>query len=200
MTYDDVATDVLDAEEADWLDVSYSQRYIEDESAQKIKRKGIKWSKKRTKLAILAVAMCCVLAFGVVLFVNDNLRTTIVTAAKGAYTAIFGEQDVSNTLEIPCNASVIDCNQGTLTLSGGRAALSFVAGVVQEVTENSVVVKVDDTTTISYTNLTQVFVEQGQQLQANQLVGKYEGTFCATVTVDGQIANVVATQNNISWQ
>ncbi|MBQ2711595.1 MAG: hypothetical protein IJF66_06600 [Clostridia bacterium] len=200
MTYDDVATDVLDAEEADWLDVSYSQRYIEDESAQKIKRKGIKWSKKRTKLAILAVAMCCVLAFGVVLFVNDNLRTTIVTAAKGAYTAIFGEQDVSNTLEIPCNASVIDCNQGTLTLSGGRAALSFAAGEVQEVTENSVVVKVDDTTTISYTNLTQVFVEQGQQLQANQLVGKYEGTFCATVAVDGQIANVVATQNNISWQ
>ena len=200
MTYDDVATDVLDAEEADWLDVSYSQRYIEDESAQKIKSKGIKWSKKRTKLAILAVAMCCVLAFGVVLFVNDNLRTTIVTAAKGAYTAIFGEQDVSNTLEIPCNASVIDCNQGTLTLSGGRAALSFAAGEVQEVTENSVVVKVDDTTTISYTNLTQVFVEQGQQLQANQLVGKYEGTFCATVAVDGQIANVVATQNNISWQ
>ncbi len=197
MTYNDVETDVLDAQEADWLDVSYSQRYM-DETPSSGKSK--KWSKKRTKLTILAVALCCVIAFGVLLITSENVRTSIVTVAKNAYTAIFGEQDVANTLEIPCNATVVDCAQGTLTLSGGRVALSFVEGVVQGITENSVVVQLDENTSITYTNLTEIFVSEGQQIKANQLVGRYDGTFCATVTVDGQIANVVATQNNVSWQ
>lgn len=200
MTYNDVSVDVLDAQEADWLDVSYSQRYIDEQQTKKSNRRRIKWNKKRTKLAVLAVALCCVLAFGVVLVSSEGLRNSIVTVAKGAYTAIFGQQQGGNSLEIPCNATIVDCYQGTLTLSGGKVALSFAEGVVQSVTEDSVVVVVDDDTSITYSNLTQVYVEQGQSLATNALVGKYEGTFCATVTVDGQIVNVVASQSSVSWQ
>ena len=62
-------------------------------------------------------------------------------------------------------------------------------------------VAMDDDTTITYSNLTTVFVAVGDSVQPNTLLGKYQGTFSTTIAEGGEIVKqVVASETQLTWQ
>ena len=206
MDFDGVSSIVCDAEESDWLDVSYSERkYVEEPKPAK---RGIKFKKINIKLTrpvkIVAIAVLCVAVLAAMLFIDGEFASDVFQTAKAAVSStIFhkAEQDVAGqTVSIPTNANLVDVVDGVATFSGGRATLSFTEGTVTEVTDTSVVVAIDDTTSITYDNLTYVYVAVGDTVSVNTLLGKYEGTFTATLSVSGEtVKDVVGSESKLTW-
>jgi hypothetical protein len=59
----------------------------------------------------------------------------------------------------------------------------------------------DDNTTITYSNLTAVFVAVGDSVEANTLIGKYSGTFSTVISESGTVVTqVVASDTQLTWQ
>lgn len=206
MEYDGVNSIVCDAEESDWLDISYSERkYVNEPQPKKAKnnhKHAIKWSKP---LKIAVIALLCVAVLATMLFLDGDFGKDVFQTAKEAFSAsIFGagkDQNVVATIAIPSNINLVDVNGGVATFDGGRATLSFTDGTVTDVTETSVTVQIDDTTSITYNGLTTVYVTVGDAIKANCLLGKYDGTFTATISVDGQtIQDVVGSETQLTWQ
>ena len=206
MDFDGVNSIVCDAEESDWLDVSYSERkYVEEPER---KKRGIKFKKINFKLTrpfkIVIVAVLCVAVLAAMLFIDGEFASDVFQTAKAAIsTSIFhkGDQDVvAQTLTIPANVNLVTVDEGVATFDGGRLTLSFTAGTVTDVTENSVVIAIDETTSITYDNLTDVYVAVGDTVAVNTLLGKYDGTFTATLTVSGQpVKDVIGSENQLTW-
>lgn len=205
MDYDGVINTVCDAEENDWLDVSYSERkYVGNKTAEKktTKHKG---KKIGVTFAVLGIIFACVAVFGIVLYADNDFRTDVFTSAKTAYIkvaeALEGKSNkTGKTLEIPCNVNLVEVTNGVATFDGGRTALAFADGKVTEVTDTSVTVQIDEQTSIMYTELTTVYVVLGQNVSSNELIGKYDGSFCASISDNGQtVKDVVASEDFIVW-
>ncbi|MCH5156466.1 MAG: hypothetical protein J1G02_01150 [Clostridiales bacterium] len=206
MDFDGVNSIVCDAEENDWLDVSYSERnYVAEperkKSRLKIPKINIKLSKP-VKIAIVAVL--CVAILAALLFIDGNFASDVFQTAKAAVvSSVFDkpEQDVTaQTVAIPANANLVDVVDGVATFDGGRATLSFTAGKVTQVTDTSVIVAIDDTTCITYDNLTGVYVSVGDTVSVNSLIGKYDGTFTATLSVAGEtVKDVIGSESQLTW-
>ena len=211
MEFDGVNSIVCDAEEADWLDVSYSERKYVAEQAPKKKAKfrfksanGVK--KIGKPLKIVAIAVLCVAVLAAMLFIDGNFGKDVFQTAKAAYSSVLSifdksePQDVSATIAIPSNHTLIDVNDGVATFEGGRATLSFTAGKVIDATENSVTVAIDDDTAITYDSLTTVFVAIGDTVTVGSLLGKYDGTFTATITQSGEmVKDVIGSETQLTW-
>ena len=212
MEFDGVNSIVCDAEEADWLDVSYSERkYVAEQAPTK---KKVKFSFKNANgvgkiakpLKIVAIAVVCVALLAAMLFIDGNFGKDVFQTAKGAYSSVLsifdkGEpQDVAATIAIPSNHTLVDVNEGVATFEGGRATLSFTAGKVIDVTETSVTVAIDDDTAITYDCLTTVFVNVGDTVSAGNLLGKYDGTFTATISQSGEtVKDVIGSEKQLTW-
>ena len=210
MDFDGVNSIVCDAEESDWLDVSYSERkYIDEPKRKKINIKFPKFNFKfKLKLSrpmkIVAIAVLCVAVLAAMLFIDGEFATDVFQTAKAAIaTSVFqkGEQDVNaQAVAIPANANLVDVVDGVATFDGGRATLSFTAGTVTDVTDTSVTVAIDDSTCITYDNLTYVYVAVGDTVSVNTLIGKYEGTFTATLSVAGEtVKDVIGSETQLEW-
>ena len=208
MDYDGVNSIVCDAEENDWLDVSYSERrYVQAEQpANKKKRFNFKFKKINFKLSkplqITLIAVLVVALLAAMLFIDGEFASDVFQTAKAAVSgSVFNNevQDVLATVSIPSNVNLVDVADGVATFNGGRATVSFTDGTVTNVTETSVTVAIDDTTTITYDNLTEVFVAVGDTVKANSPLGRYDGTFTASVQVDGQIKDVVGSEKQLTW-
>lgn len=204
MNFDGVESVVRDGEENDWLDVTYSERKY-DAAPQKPAHKFNLWQRMSRKWKVFSIACLCILALVGVLVFSPAARNGIATAAKKAYLAVASaferKQDTSATkFDIPCNAELMDVKDGVATFGGGRAALSFCGGKVTKVDENSVTVQLGDDLLLCYGGLTSVYVAEGQSVQANELLGKYDSTFTATI-VKGEttVTDVVASDNSIAW-
>ncbi len=188
---------VCDAEETDWLDLTYTERkYVNNTKPRK---------KMRTIFKVLIVLAVCVAVFGAALLIDNDFSTEVFTAAKNAYTsviAIFQEPTpTNNTITLPVNVTLVDSVDGVSTFGGGKATLSFTNGTVTAVDETSVTVAIDDDTTITYTNLTAVFVAVGDTVEQNTLIGKYQGTFSTVIAEDGAVVKqVIASETQLSWQ
>ena len=188
---------VCDAEETDWLDLTYTERkYIKKEKPRK-KLKGI-------FVALIIVAVI-VAGFGTAMLIDNDFSTEVFTAVKKAYTSVLaifdGATPTSNTITLPVNITLVDSIDGVSTFGGGKATLSFTSGTVTNVGENSVTVSIDQDTTITYTNLTAVFVSVGDSVEQNTLIGKYDGTFSTVIAESGEVVKqVVASETQLSWQ
>ena len=203
MDFDGVNSIVCDAEESDWLDISYSERkYVEaPERGKKNKKINFKLTKS---IKIVAIALLCVAILAAMLFIDGEFASDVFQTAKAAVSSsIFNkpEQDVvAQTVAIPANVNLVDVTDGVATFEGGRATLSFTEGTVTDVTETSVVVAIDETTSIIYDNLTCVYVAVGDTVAVNSLIGKYEGTFTATVSVSGEtVKDVIGSETQLTW-
>ena len=212
MEYDGVNSIVCDAEESDWLDISYSQRkYVETAAAPAKKRFNFapkfKFNFKNIKLSrplkIVAIAVLCVAVLAALLFVDGNFGKEVFDTVKAAYSStLFGSSNerVSASITIPVNCTLLDVNDGVSTFTGGKVVLSFTDGTVQEVTDTTVTVAIDDNLTITYDGLTDVYVAVGDTLTANTLLGKYNGTFTATITQSGEtVKDVVGSETQLTW-
>ena len=212
MEFDGVNSIVCDAEEADWLDVSYSERkYVEEAAPQKKKSKinfrfpNFKNIKLSKPLKIVAIAVLCVALLTAMLFIDGNFGKDVFQTAKAAYSSVLSifdnePKDVSASIAIPSNHNLVDICDGVATFDGGRATCSFTAGTVIDVTDTSVTVAIDDTTAITYDCLTNVMVEIGDTVEVGSLLGKYEGTFTATISSSGQtVTDVVGSETQLTW-
>ena len=208
MDFDGVNSIVCDAEESDWLDVTYAERkYVEEPKRKKVNIKfpKINFKFKLSKpIKIVVVAVLCVAVLAAMLFIDGEFAADVFQTAKAAIaTSVFhkGEQNVAaQTVAIPANVNLIDVTDGVATFDGGRATLSFTAGTVTDVTDTSVVVAIDDSTCITYDNLTHVYVQVGDTVAVNTLIGKYDGTFTATLSVGGQtVKDVIGSEKQLEW-
>ena len=207
MNYDGVNSIVCDAEENDWLDVSYSERkYVEQHSAAKQRKFkfGLPKIKINKKFAVIAgVAVLCVALMACLLFIDGNFSKDVFNAVKTAYSsAIFGVEPtpVAAKIAIPANVNLVDVKEGVATFNGGRATLSFTAGKITEVGEDFVKVAIDDATTITYNQLTEIYVKAGDSISANALIGKYKDSFTTVLTVGGEaVTDVVASEKQLTW-
>ena len=206
MDFDGVNSIVCDAEESDWLDVSYSERkYVEETERPKRRIKIPKLNFKLSKpVKIVAIAVLCVAVLAALLFIDGDFTRDVFQTAKAAVSSsVFNraEQDVTaQTLAIPANVNLVDVVDGVATFNGGRATLSFTEGTVTSVTDTSVVVAIDDKTCITYDNLVSVYVAVGDTVSVNTLIGKYEGTFTATLSVSGEtVKDVIGSESQLTW-
>ena len=188
---------VCDAEETDWLDLTYTERkYIKKEKPRK--------KLKKVFVALIVVAVI-VAGFGAAMLIDNNFSTEVFTAVKKAYTSVLaifdGATPTDNTITLPVNITLVDSIDGVSTFGGGKATLSFTSGTVTAIDESSVTVAIDQDTTITYTNLTAVFVSVGDSVEQNTLLGKYNGTFSTMIAESGEvIKQVVASETQLSWQ
>ena len=211
MEFDGVNSIVCDAEESDWLDVSYSERkYVEEPAPQKkrakINFKSGQGGKISKPLKIVAIAVLCVAVLAAMLFIDGNFGKDVFQTAKAAYSSVLSifekaePQDVSAAIAIPSNHELVDITDGVATFEGGRATLSFTAGTVTATTETSVTIAMDETTSITYGGLTMVFVNVGDAVSSGSLLGKYDGTFTATISQSGQtVKDVVGSETQLTW-
>lgn len=208
MVYEGMETVICDAEENDWLSVSYhEQKYADSAPAAKKARKmpRIKLGKFNKKIAaVCAVIALCVAALACMLFIDGNFSADVFGAVKSAYSSnVFDSlqpQPVTVKLTIPCNVNLKEISeQGVATFNGGRAVVSFCNGKVCEATENSVTVAIDENTNITYQGLSEVYVTVDSTVSANALLGKYDGEFTATVSVAGQTKQVVGSESQLTW-
>ena len=207
MEYDGVNSVVCDAEENDWLDVSYSERkYVQAEQPSKKKRRfnfNFKFNFKFSKpLQIALIAVLCVALLAAMMFIDGEFASDVFQTAKAAFAgSIFDNEteEVAATIAIPSNATLVDVQNGVTTFEGGKVTLAFAGGVVTNVTDTSVTVAIDDNTAITYDNLTEVLVSVGDTVLANSLIGRYDGTFTASVSVSGQVKDVVGSETQLTW-
>ena len=209
MDYEGVNSVVCDAEENDWLDVSYSERkYVAEQQPQPTKKRKFPNFKLKFKLSkpmqIVAVVALCVALLAGLLFIDGNFAKDVFQTAKAALSSsVFDSahvDDVSATIAIPANINLVDIVDGVATFEGGRAALSFTNGTVTDVTETSVTVAIDETTSIVYEGLTDIYVNVGDVVSTNALIAKYDGSFTATVKVDGNlVTDVVGSETQLTW-
>ena len=203
MEYEGVDTVVTDAEESDWLDVSYVERNYVEKTGKKIKWNFL----KNKKFLIAAIAFVCVASLAVFMWADSNFRKDVFSGAKNAYTTMISifdggsASDAQNKINVPCNATLVEITDGVAVFEGGKVALSFIDGKISDVSENSVTVTNDSGVAICFGNLTEIFVVEGDQVDQNQLIGRYDGTFTATISDDGQaVSGVIATEREISWE
>ena len=189
---------VCDAEETDWLDLTYTERkYVQtDKKTRKLGKKLI------VALAIVALLL---VGFGTAMLIDNDFSAQVFTAVQKAYTSVLaifdGATPTNNTITLPVNITLVDSVDGVSTFGGGKATLSFTSGTVTEVTENSVTVALDDDTTITYSNLVAVCVAVGDSVEQNTLIGKYDGTFSTVIAESGEVVKqVVASPTQLSWQ
>ncbi len=199
MDYDVVNGVTSDAEECDWLDVSYSERYMDKKPQKAVKNKRKLKLNKGWKIAIVAVL--CVAVLAATLFADGDFKKDVFAAVKTATSSLFGKTaQTENKINVPCNLTLVDVNEGVMTFSGGRAVLSLTDGTVSGVTENSVTVSLDDNTSIVYSDLTSVMVSVEDKISENSLLGKYDGQFVATILRDGEVVKqVVGSETQLVW-
>ena len=199
MEFDGVKSVVCDAEESDWLDVSYSERYVEPQAEKREKTKRTKFSRV-WKVAVVAVL--CVAILSAMLFLDGDFKTSVFNAVKTAVSSVFDSapQNAENKINIPCNLNLVDVNDGVMTFNGGRAATSLTAGTVKEATEDSVTVALDENTCIVYSQLTSVFVKAGDEVVQSGILGKYDAQYTATILQNGEVVKqVVGSETQLSW-
>lgn len=207
MVYEGMEAVVCDAEENDWLSVSYHERkYGEKPRRARSSRQKMQFKINKKVTAIVAVAVLCVALLAAMLFIDGNFSKDVFGAVKTAYSSvIFGgitpEQPVTANIALPCNVTLVDVSEeGVATFNGGRAVTSFTAGKVVEATEDSVTVAMDDNTCIVYQGLTEVYVAADSIVSANALLGKYDGNFTATISVAGEtVKQVVGSESQLTW-
>lgn len=207
MDYEGVNNIVCEAEENDWLDVSYAERkYVSERKPSKRKKINFNFKFKLNKkmLIVAAAIVLCAAVLATLLFVDGNFSKDVFGAVKTVFSAsVFGENAdkvESSKIEIPCNASLVSVENGVATFNGGKATLSFTAGKVSKVDENSVTVDLDETTSITYGGLITVMVNIGDEVAANSLLGKYDGAFTATIATNGEaVTEVMASDTQLSW-
>ena len=202
MDFDGVNSIVCDAEETDWLDVSYSERnYVDDQPKQKNKP-HIKF-KLSKPLKIAAIALLCAALLAALLFVDGQFAKDVFETAKAAFSStVFTDRETDATapsVAIPRKYDLVDVADGVATFNGGKAALSFTAGKVVATGDNSVTVEMDDNTDIVYNNLTDIFVKTGDVVSVNSLLARYDGSFTVTVMVNDTAVDVVGSETQLTW-
>ena len=86
-------------------------------------------------------------------------------------------------------------------VGSGMLSLSLTDGKVEDVTENSVTVRVSDDLCVVYGNLSAVLVANEQNLAYMDVIGKYEGSTTVNLLYKGEkITDITAVDYTLTWQ
>ncbi len=196
------------AEQCEWLDVSYTARqYSQDEQASSASVKPRTSKGKRGKWKVVALSVLTVFVLVSAFFISTNGGWDSVTDIY--LSSVFGSSsDGTSTdstggyqsIDLPYNVEIISVDSGIVTFDGGSIVVSFTAGTVTSVGEGTVSVAVDDSTTIVYGNISECYVVVGSELEYCDVIGKYDET--ATVSIisdDTTITNLVGSDYILQW-
>lgn len=211
MKYQEVTNYSCDAQENDWLSVTYTQRnYIkEDETQKPVKKKDVirrtgGWFHKNLKYVVAGVLLLAVVA-GMLLAGGEG---GVFQTARTAYTSTLLEDvgainSVTSTYKVnlPATLAVEEITEdGTVVLSGGKVAQCLQSGTVTAITESTLTVKISDDTEIVYSALTDILVKEGETVEQYACLGRYDGSMRVNVVCNGEIAPVTSGGYTLEWQ
>ncbi|MEG1609071.1 MAG: M23 family metallopeptidase, partial [Clostridia bacterium] len=215
--------------EEEWLDVNFIQKnYLQEEQAQieqssinkqssdkknwrgifsrlrKVKApqvdievSGLKKHYKKVIAGCIAIAMLVCMRF-----VDSGFVGEIFSNAKTVFTSnIVANYKAKETIKLPIATTVEGIENGEVAIVGAKIVYNMCAGTVEKIIENCVEVKIDDNTTLIYSQLGEVLVAVGQQVKQYDILGKYTDntTFCVVYKGE-KVTNVVNTGKDIVWQ
>ena len=200
--YEGYNSTVCDAEESDWLDISYTERkYIDKPKSWRFRLPKIKIKfKKVWKYA--AIAVVCVAVLAMMLFVDGNFTSDVFSAVRTASTSVFNRpQNITESkINIPCNVTLLEVNDGVMTFGGGSVAVSMTSGTVLDVGEDSVTIAIDGDTQIVYYQLNNIMVSAGDKVEENSVLGKYSESFTVSIFESGKVVKgVIGSESELKW-
>ena len=202
MEYEGFTSAVCDAEESDWLDISYTERkYIDKPKARRFHFPKIKIKFKKV-WTYVAIAVVSVAVLAMLLFVDGNFTSDVFSAVRTASTSVFNRpQNIEeNKVNIPCNVTLMEINDGVMTFGGGSVAVSMTSGKVTAVGEDSVTVAMDDNTQIVYYKLNHILVAVGDEIAENSVLGKYNDSFDVAIFESGAVVkDVIGSESELKW-
>ncbi len=191
------------AEQCEWLDVSYTARkYSQSDNVSDNPRKPI-FRKNHWK--ILALSVLTVFVFVSAFFVStngnwDNVTDIYLSSVFGSDNATGTNSGKYQTINLPYNVEIASVDDGVVTFGGGSIVVSFTDGVVSAVSDGTVSVDIDSQTTIVYGNIAECYVVVGAQLDYCDVIGKYtESASVSIVNNDIAITDVVGSDYILQW-
>ena len=202
------------ATEDEWLDISYTQmNYIQDEqdSLTFIRTTAKKRRKEQfNKVKKIALrAFICLFVLGTLLamrFVEDGFIGEVLVMAKSAYSqnivdVIADGKNRESIIDLPINVMVDGVENGTVRVIGGKVLLNFKKGIVEDVTEDTVTVSVDENLKIIYSGLSKVLVNVGDEVLNQAVLGKYVTSVNVNLLYAGEVVKDIATVNySLVWK
>lgn len=196
------------AEQCEWLDVSYTARqYSQDEQANTATAKPRRSKGKKGKWKVVALSVLTVFVLVSAVFISTNGGWDSVTDIY--LSSVFSSSsDTTSTdgiggyqsIDLPYNVDIVSVDSGVVTFDGGSIVVSFTAGTVTTVGDGTVSVALDDSTTIVYGNISECYVVVGSELEYCDVIGKYDDT--ATVSIindDITVTNLVGSDYILQW-
>lgn len=166
---------------------------------------GVAVTKKRPSkvfLRLSIVALVLALLVGAFFLADSFMDGQLRLLAKETFIVpVFGGSvDKNYEMSVPCNINVDDVNNGVITFSGGSVILSFTDGTVSKVSDDSITVAINDTTSITYQGATHSYVAVGDKVAVNQLLAKFVDTASASIYHNGELVqSVIGSETSIKW-
>lgn len=158
------------AEQCEWLDVSYTARkYSQDDNVQTKQRTG---KPRKSHWKIVALSVLTVFVMVSAFFIGSNGGWDSVTDIY--LSSVFNSSDDSTTtgssgayqsINLPYNVDIVSVSGSVVTFDGGSIVVSFTEGTVTSVSDGTVSVAIDDDTTIVYGNISECYVVVGTELE-----------------------------------
>ncbi len=194
------------AEQCEWLDVSYTaRRYGEDSSDGSDSSPKPRTTARKGRWKVIALSVLTVFVLVSAVFVGMNGGWDGVTEVYLASVFSSGDSDTVlssgyQSVDLPYNVDISSVDGGVVTFSGGGIVVSFTEGTVTAVGEGTVTVAVDDSTSMVYGNITECYVVVGSVLEYCDVLGKYTDT--ATVSIysdDMVVTDLVGSDYILQW-
>lgn len=153
--------------------------------------------RRAVALGILIVALLVGMRF-----VDSGFAGEIFVNARTAYTSsITSTVKMKETIKLPVVYTVASISDGDVMIQGGRIVFSITSGTVTSVFDNCLEIKVNDRLSIVYSELTDVYVEEGQEITTNTAIGKYEDSTFISFIYDGvKVVNISTDNKSITFQ
>ena len=202
------------ATEDDWLDISYAQRnYIQEEQDALTFVRTITAKKRREKFAkgkkVVFNLVLGIFVLGILLamrFVENGFVGEVFAMAKSTYAqdivgVISGNQKYESIINLPINVTIDNVENGTVRITGGKVLLNFKKGIVEDVADNTVTVRVDENLQIVYGGLTKILVNVGDEVGDQAVLGKYVSSANVNLLYCGEVVKDITTANySLIWK
>ena len=156
------------------------------------------------RLGTYAKAAALVLVIALLLvgmrFVDNGFAGDVFNYAKTTYISTVNKPGTEYMLVLPSTAEVSISEGSDIVFSGGSIVSCIEEGTVFEITEDSVTVKVNDRLFMTYLGLSEILVQEGEQVSKYGALGRYVETAIVTLTLDGEkVTNVSLNDFVLVW-
>ncbi len=178
-------------------DPNLSERELQPRFIRR-KRKNKKHHRKNLwKMVAAAVAGIAIFCG---LLLADGGMQGVFDYAKQTYISVLTTEQTYLSVELPACTTVQSVEDGAVVFSGGRLVLNLQSGEVTEAANGTVVVQAGEDLQYRYTGLTDVMVSVSQQVQPQDILGKYENQARVEMFYRGKpVKNMLQENRTLVW-